>query len=630
MVPICPILAAMWMILLVLLSQALDRPFPIATPPSKLNSPFRLHAMMQSEGLSSMCTATTTCNKGALDARFLVQADDCFMIQQDWILKPIGNESKRTCPWQYGKALSPSSSCLQRFGRYRSPMMINCWFEDLVERMTQIRPPYCKGFNICSTGRQPNEDIWQHKQDSLRMFLAGKLSTCCIGLPQNSSLAPCLRSTEINCCKGSRKLDLKIVQGHESGNIDRAPPLGKTSRKWSFKYGLRRPHRCRRQRKTRSTSRWRAVLQGSSLWKQMQLNLLSTRRFFCTLTCHPQSSDCVAAKLVGLSGIATFSSTMLSSFTTRKCTRSGPKSGVRAGGHRSHSHLQKLIYFLVTTSNFSGSNDLKVGPSPMGGPGAPILGAKPHGNVATSAAEAARKRSFRRAVHRASNSRDQATWYRGRYLTLTQLGATSTARPVRQDGYQNKSINAKSHFPRLRIITWNCGGLHDTRYREITQWLCDEYVAGRPVHVMVVQETAWKQDMEYKTSTTAPHGPQWYVLHSGSGTAEGGIMIFGVYQHAWNVQKKPLQSDPVEISGVSKAQQLLQRRRKVWRELGTWIAGIPRRNGCIVLGDFNTPAQPVPSLIGEGIAKPGASTAQTDHDQFLQLVRTHACSFLNT
>ena len=146
--------------------------------------------------------------------------------------------------------------------------------------------------------------------------------------------------------------------------------------------------------------------------------------------------------------------------------------------------------------------------------------------MATSAAEAARRRSFRRAVHRASNSCDQATWYRGRHLTLTQLGATSTARPVRHDGYQNKSINAKSHFPRLRIITWNCGGLRDTRYREITQWLCDEYVAGRPVHVMVIQETSRKQDMEYNTSTNVLPGPQWYVLRSGFGAAEGGIMIF--------------------------------------------------------------------------------------------------------
>ena len=49
-----------------------------------------------------------------------------------------------------------------------------------------------------------------------------------------------------------------------------------------------------------------------------------------------------------------------------------------------------------------------------------------------------------------------------------------------------------------------------------------------------------------------------------------------------------------------------------------------------MLGDFNTPVQPVPSLIGEGIAKPGASRVQTDYDQFLQLVRAHACSLLNT
>ena len=192
------------------------------------------------------------------------------------------------------------------------------------------------------------------------------------------------------------------MQGHGSCNIGHAPPLGKTRRKWSFKYGLCRPRRCRRQRKTRSTSRRLAVLQGSSLWKQMQLSLRSTWRFFCTLTCYPQSSNCMVARPVGLSGIATFNSTMMSSFTTRKRTRSGPKSGVRAGGHRCHSQLQTLIYFLVTTSNFSGSNGVKVGPSPMGGPGAPILGAKPRGNVATSAAEAARKRSFRRAVRRAA------------------------------------------------------------------------------------------------------------------------------------------------------------------------------------------------------------------------------------
>ena len=406
--------------------------------------------------------------------------------------------------------------------------------------------------------------------------------------------------------------------------------------------------------------RWRIKQSQSRLRKRK-----CGKRGHLAVSTQLQSMLSLTLALFSTSGTGTPATGYEAQRVQRPGTRSCPKSGVRAGRSENKGKLQTLLHFLVMTSNFSGSNGVKVGPSPMGGPGAPILGAKPHGNVAASSAEAARKRSFRRAVQRNTNSCDQATWYRGRYLTLKQLGATSSARKVGNDGHHNKSINAKSQFPRLRIITWNCGGLRDTRCREITQWLCDEHDAGRPVHVMVIQETAWKHDVEYKTSTAKPHGPQWYVLHSGSGAAEGGIMVFilstlvnteqirsapihpgrlfhvrlmldppldilGVYQHAWNVQKKPLQADPVEINGFSKVQQLLQRRRKVWKELGTWIAGIPRRNGCIILGDLNTPAQPIPSLIGEGIDKPGASIVQTDYDHVQQLIRAHACSLLNT
>ena len=97
----------------------------------------------------------------------------------------------------------------------------------------------------------------------------------------------------------------------------------------------------------------------------------------------------MAAGLFGFVGVTAF-------LSARLRTRPGPKSGVRAGGFRSNGKLQILLYFLVTTSNFSGSNGVKVGPSPMGGPGAPILGAKPHGQIPTVASHAAKKRSFRR------------------------------------------------------------------------------------------------------------------------------------------------------------------------------------------------------------------------------------------
>ena len=398
----------MWMILLVLLRQALDRPFLIATRPSKLNSPFHLHAMMQSGELSSMYTATTTCNKGAPNAQFLVQADDCSMIPQDWTLKPIGNESKQTCPWRYGIASSPSSSCSQRFGRR---------IVDWAERMIPIRLPYCKGFSFFSTGQQPNEDIWQRKHDYLQMFLAGKLSTCCIGLPRNSSLAPCLRSTEINCCNGSRKSDFKTVQGHGSSNIDPAPPLGKTGRKWSFKYGLRRPRRCRRQRRARCMG-WRlAVLQGSPPWKQMQLSLRSTWRFFCTLTCHPQSSNCLAARLVGLSGIATFISTMMSA-------RSGPKSGVRIRTATSWRFL-RMFQFLLLLYCLRQADGVKVemdssaisgaSAKPRGGT---ALMTNPDNQAGPHARQVIKKRAYRRALNRALQH--GTTRYRGRVMTPTR------------------------------------------------------------------------------------------------------------------------------------------------------------------------------------------------------------------
>ena len=91
--------------------------------------------------------------------------------------------------------------------------------------------------------------------------------------------------------------------------------------------------------------------------------------------------------------------------------------------------------------------------------------------------------------------------------------------------------------------------------------------------------------MEYTTSAL--------TLSSGSETSEGGIMLFvlstlvkseqvrsatvqpwrllhvrlmldppleklGVYQRAWNVQKRPQQADPTDITGASKTDQLIK------------------------------------------------------------------------
>ena len=103
-----------------------------------------------------------------------------------------------------------------------------------------------------------------------------------------------------------------------------------------------------------------------------------------------------------------------------------------------------------------------------------------------------------------------------------------------------------------------------------------------------------------------------------------------VYQHSWDVQKK---TDPIADTTqarTNKTEQLLQRRRKIWNQLGSWIAGIPRRNGCVVKGDYNTPVQPLQPLIGNGVAKPDSQIIQADASHLQQLLQAHSGCMLNT
>ena len=125
---------------------------------------------------------------------------------------------------------------------------------------------------------------------------------------------------------------------------------------------------------------------------------------------------------------------------------------------------------IFTYSNAPGTVGMKVDPSPMRG------------------ADAARKRSFRRAIHKATNSDQQVTWYTGRSLTRRQLGKRASEPFLNNCRSSSRSPQTCAASPRLRIITWKCGGLHDTKYREIAQGLCDEYSQGRPVHILVFRK----------------------------------------------------------------------------------------------------------------------------------------------
>ena len=228
-------------------------------------------------------------------------------------------------------------------------------------------------------------------------------------------------------------------------------------------------------------------------------------------------------------------------------------------------------------------------------------------------------------------------------LSLQYIGNTPKAR--------RPASTASPGADTLRVVTWNCGGLHQVRYAELLAWL-EEQDSIDPVHVMCVQETHWPYHAEYSS------GPRQFV-HSSSGTASGGVLFIihntltrdgavryaevipgrllhlriessppmdflGVYQHSWNPHHKELQG-----SSEEKLEQLLRQRACVWDRLRSWTASIPARNKLAIMGDFNCTLAPSPPNVGPGTAG-HRKTVHKDARVFQNLVTSQGLVAANT
>ena len=76
---------------------------------------------------------------------------------------------------------------------------------------------------------------------------------------------------------------------------------------------------------------------------------------------------------------------------------------------------------------------------------------------------------------------------------------------------------------RLRIVTWNSGGLASHTCREVLTWLQLEHEAKRTVDICILQETAWQEDLEYSASFPGPTAVNWHVVHA-SGQDRTGLL----------------------------------------------------------------------------------------------------------
>ncbi|CAE7770501.1 unnamed protein product, partial [Symbiodinium necroappetens] len=233
-----------------------------------------------------------------------------------------------------------------------------------------------------------------------------------------------------------------------------------------------------------------------------------------------------------------------------------------------------------------------------------------------------KKRTLTRVINKAQADQSQTIKYKGQryHLHDQRPGETSTPGPPRL-------LQQSRPARRLRVVSYNCGGLSASLYQELVAWLKAEETRGEPVDVLCIQETAWKEDFEFRTATNHPLEPQWHAIHAG-GPARTGILclirssllradqiryvvlvpgrvlhvrllfeipldLLLLYQVAWNPQKAELKGHKVDA--------LVQQRAKLWHQVEQWLARIPLRNGTILIGDFNTPLCPEQGLCGEGV-----------------------------
>ena len=269
-----------------------------------------------------------------------------------------------------------------------------------------------------------------------------------------------------------------------------------------------------------------------------------------------------------------------------------------------------------------------------------------------------RKRAFQRAIQRAQHSVNHTTWYRGRLVHLRQL--RPSMKPVPQGADQTGRLPTPAALSRtgrrLRLVTWNTGGLSSTVYRKVLTWLQEEHQADRTVDICILQETAWREDMEFTTTPVGPGSLTWHAVHSAGGDRTGilclvraGLLnpthirtatlvpgrlvhlrllfevpldILCIYQFAWNLQK-------VELRGAkNKTDAMLRQRRQIWQHVDKWIRAIPQRNGCVVLGDLNVSVLEEQHMCGAGLP-PSTSAAHPDQGALLEILRAHRCAALN-
>ena len=271
--------------------------------------------------------------------------------------------------------------------------------------------------------------------------------------------------------------------------------------------------------------------------------------------------------------------------------------------------------------------------------GASFSGAKLSGDARGFTYSLARKRAYRRARARALEH--GGTWYRGHWRSAQSLRvqpSPGTARAQARPDHKHPTLQGRA--PRLRIATYNLGGMSAELYDIFVTWLHQQTVAD----IVVVTETHWglgRSDGQWTVGS-------WHFLACADAQSRyAGLCV--CVSARWADRDSITYSTwcpgrllHVRISGCSvpidviavyqwvlqdvKASSASRDRQAVWAQLTRLLGSLPVRNVLAVAGDFNTSCRQLGGHIGSGTLY----NARTGDTEFTNLLQTHDLCVLNS
>ena len=342
--------------------------------------------------------------------------------------------------------------------------------------------------------------------------------------------------------------------------------------------------------------------------------------------------------------------------------RQGPKS--LGGTRQSSSHSQQ-----------QGSTDVMVAMPCAGIAGASANSLRAESLMAKRSTRASKfctaKRAFKRAQRRALEH--GSTMYRGRICTAASLGchslhvqdtsfSSAATRTVQHFSRQPRSsqrtpgmprartvssMSDRIHGSRLRVVSFNLGGICTSTYDVMMQWLQHE---GKNYDVVMLQETHYGLGRE----PTCYQVPGWTVCSSPDpSTRFAGVAVLvsarlsaGADVQYHHVVQGRLLHVRVPIGVGRQARSLdivccyqwswdpdpskhrLAHRLEFWHKLTCLVQSLPKRNCHCVAGDFNCSLRPIPQRVGPGLCASG--TTHPDTGEFCQFISASDLCALNT